>query len=354
MNIPRLTFSWRSNHSTDKKVHALSILSDQKQPMKMEQIPLFEDEYMLINDAAAALKALCFDDALELLKRYSGLYRGGKDVERKFQIAAFLKEGLSAAPLSGPDRPSYLFHVWRSFEAFCRSLSPGSPTDDELRRPFFHTIVAAIEGSGLADSAFLADWIPVGYAHLQIGDHDRAIRSLQACLIATPDNATIYGYLGDAYLMRGDREVARQVYFTACLIDPVVLDWNHLRDDQLKDLLERLPEEYDCDPSLACEWLPAYAYVQGLFRPRQIRLWEEFKTFTDGYFELKKTALQIPSPSHAAKLFLRGIVLCDNEPFLRMFKGIEFAEVRREMKEANAALFAEYLKQIDRHRRNGI
>ena len=47
----------------------------------MEQIPLFEDEFMLINDAVAALKALRLDDALELLKRYSDLYRGGKDVE---------------------------------------------------------------------------------------------------------------------------------------------------------------------------------------------------------------------------------------------------------------------------------
>ena len=322
--------------------------------MKMEQILLFEDEFMLINDAAAALKTLRLDDALELLKRHSELYHGGKDVERKFQIAAFLNDRLSAAPPFGPDRPSYLFHVWRSFEAFCRSLSPGGPTDDELRRPFFHTIVAAIEESGLMDSAFLADGIPVGYVHLQTGDHDRAIRSLQACLTATPDNAAIYGYLGDAYLMRGDREVARQVYFTACLIDPVVLDWNHLRDDQLKDLLKRLPEEYDCDPSLACEWLPAYAYVQGLFRPKQIRLWEEFEAFTEGYLELKKIALQTPSPSHAAKLFLRGIVLCDNETFMRKIKGIDFAEVRREMKKANAALFAEYLKQIDRRRRNGI
>ena len=133
---------------------------------------------------------------------------------------------------------------------------------------------------------------------------------------------------------------------------PTVLDWNHLQDDQLKDLLERLPEEYDCGPSLACEWLPACAYIRGLFRPKQIQLWEDFKAFTEGYLELKKTAP--PSPSLAAKLFLKGIVMCDNEPFLRMFKGIEFAEVRREMKEANAALFAEYLKQIDRRRRNNL
>jgi tetratricopeptide (TPR) repeat protein len=319
----------------------------------MEQIPLFEDEFMLLNDATAALKTLRID-ALETLQRYSALYRGGKDVETKFKIANFLKEGLSAAPPAGTDLPPYLFHVWRSFETFCRPLDPASATIDALRRPFFQKIAAAIEASRLPDSAFLAERIPVGYAYLQTGDYDRAIRSLQASLTATPDNAAIYGYLGDAYLMRGDREVARQIYFTACLIDPAVLDWNHLRDDQLKDLIEQLPDEYDCDPSLACEWLPACAYVQGLFRPRQIRLWEEFKTFTDGYFELKKTALKTPSPSLAAKLFLKGIVLCDNETFMKKIKGIDFAEVRREMKEAHAALFAAYLKQIDQRRRNNL
>lgn len=317
----------------------------------MEQIPLFEDAFMLLNDATAAIKALRLDDALESLRRYGDLYRGGKDVETKFKIATFLKAELSAAtPSDSPDRPAHLFHVWRSCEAFCRSLGPDGAICAELRRPLFQTIVVAIEASRLTDSALLAERIPIGYAYLQTGDHDRAIRSLQASLTATPDNAAIYGYLGDAYLMRGDRDVARQVYFTACLIDPVVLDWKHLQDKQLKDLLERLPDEYDCDPALACEWLPAYAYVQGIFKPKRIQLWEEFKAFTEGYLELKKTARNKPSPALAAKLFLKGIVLCDNETFMKKIKGIAFAEVRREMKEAHAELFTAYLKQIAQRR----
>ena len=319
----------------------------------MEQIPLFEDEFMLMNDATAALKALRLDDALESLRRYNDLYHGGKDVGMKLKIATFLKEGLSAAPPTGDDRPPYLFQLWRSFEAFCHALGPDGAIGAELRRPFFHEIVAAIEAGRLADTAFLAQGIPVGYAYLQTGDHDRAIRSLQACLTVTPDNAAIYGYLGDAYWLRGDQQVARQLYFTACLIDPTVLDWSHLRDEQLKELLEQLTDEYDGDPALAYGWLPAYAYVRGLFRSRQIRLWEEFKTFTAGYLELKKTALKTASPSLAAKLFLRGIVLCDNETFMKKIKGIDFAEVRREMKGAHAELFAAYLKQIDRRRGNG-
>ena len=320
----------------------------------MEQLLLFEDEFMLLNDATAAIKALRFDAALESLQRHKDLYRGGNDVETKCKIATFLQEGLSSAPAAGIDRAVHLFQLWRSFETFSRTLGPDGALENELHLPFFRFIITAIEASHLPDSAFLDERTPVGYAYLQTGDHDRAIRSLQACLTATPDNAAIYGYLGDAYLMRGDQEVARQVYFTACLIDPVAIDWNHLQDQQLKDLREQLPEEYECDPALTCEWLPAYAYVEGLFKPKRIQLWEEFKAFTDGYLELKKTARTKPSPALAAKLFFRGIVLCDNETFMKKIKGIDFVDVRRAMKEAHPPLFAAYLKQIDRRRRKDI
>ena len=317
--------------------------------MTMEQISLFDDEFILLNGAMTAIKALQPNDALEALKSYNVFYPRGQNVEGLVRIASFLKEGLSAMPSSGADRPAYLFRLWESFEAFDRSGS-GGMTVEELRQPFFRRIADAIEEGHLTGSAFLAERIPVGYTYIETGEWDRAIRSLQTNLIATPDNASTYGYLGDAYWMRGDRETARQVYFEACLIDPTALDWRHLRDKELSDLLDLLPEEYGCDPSLAPEWLPACAYIRGLFRPKLIRLREEFKVFTDGYFDLKKRALRTPSPALAARLFLRGIVLCDNEPFLRMCKGIDFAEIRREMKAADPAIFAEYLQRIGRRK----
>ena len=50
----------------------------------------------------------------------------------------------------------------------------------------------------------------------------------------------------------------------------------------------------------------------------------------------------------SARLFLLGIVLCDNEPTLVRIKGVDFAEVRRTMKQAHASLFAAYLRLIER------
>ena len=178
----------------------------------MEQISLFDDEFILLNGAMTAIKALQPNDALEALKSYNVFYPRGQNVEGLVRIASFLKEGLSAMPSSGADRPAYLFRLWESFEAFDRSGS-GGMTVEELRQPFFRRIADAIEEGHLTGSAFLAERIPVGYTYIETGEWDRAIRSLQTNLIATPDNASTYGYLGDAYWMRGDRETARQVYF---------------------------------------------------------------------------------------------------------------------------------------------
>jgi len=52
------------------------------------------------------------------------------------------------------------------------------------------------------------------------------------------------------------------------LIEPGGMDWNHMKDRALLELRDRLLEEHDLDNSLALEWLPSYAYIQGLFKPK--------------------------------------------------------------------------------------
>jgi tetratricopeptide (TPR) repeat protein len=319
--------------------------------MMSEQIPLFEDEYVLRNDAVGALIALNLDAALSAFQRYHDLYRDNGDIDRMMAIAAFLRQGMAACPENGPDRPGCLFTFWNSFENSMEAAQAGySDIICQIRLSFFRFLVKAIEEAPLPDSAYLSHRIPIGYAYLQIGRHDRAIRSLQTCLIAAPDNAAVYGYLGDAYFLLGETDVARQVYLEACLIDPETVDWAHLKDNALRKLLAELAEEEGCGEALSRHWLPSYAYIRGFFRPKQIRLKEEFIAFVDDYLELKKVCVNILSPEQAARLFLKGIVLCDNEPFLRMIKGIDFAEVRREMKKANAPLFATYLRYIERRK----
>jgi tetratricopeptide (TPR) repeat protein len=318
----------------------------------MEQTPLFLDEYVLLNDAQAALNDLRLEDALAFLNEYRNLYPGGKeDVEERLRIVNFLQQGISALPASGPELPGMLLHLWRSFESFCGDSARNRRLPESLKPRFFRMITAAIEAESLTDDCFLEDNIPVGYIYLQTGQYSRAIRSLQTCLLTMQDNAALFGYLGDAWWERGSRDTARQVYFEACLIAPCAVDWRHLRDEELKGLLEILPDAYGWESALACEWFPACAYIRGIFKPKRIRALEEMSAFTESYRDIRKAFSGPSDPVLAARIFTGGIVLCDNEPFLRNVRGIDFADIRRDMKSAEPRLFAEYMKELDRRRR---
>lgn len=318
----------------------------------MEQTPLFLDEYVLLNDAGAALNDLRLDDARALLTEYRKLYPGvNEDVEEKLAIVGFLQERFSSLPASGPELPGLLLRIWRSFESFCGELTRNRRLPESLKSRFFRMIIAALEAESLADDCFLEDNIPVGYIYLQAGEYSRAVRSLQTCLLTMPDNAALFGYLGDGWWERGSRDTARQVYFEACLVAPCALDWRHLRDEELKGLLALLPDAYGWEPALACEWLPVCAYIRGIFKPKRIRALEEIRVFTESYRDVRKAFSAPSDPALAARIFTKGIVLCDNEPFLRNVHGIDFADIRRDMKSAEPRLFAEYMKELERRRR---
>jgi hypothetical protein len=60
-----------------------------------------------------------------------------------------------------------------------------------------------------------------------------------------PHNAALYGYLGDAYYLRGEPIVARRCYREACLIDPAAIDWRHIEDTDLKQLKQANPNLFE-------------------------------------------------------------------------------------------------------------
>jgi hypothetical protein len=53
------------------------------------------------------------------------------------------------------------------------------------------------------------------------------------------------------------------------------------------------------------------------------------------------------SREQKARLFLKAIILCDNEAFLMMVKGIDYADIRRQMREINEYLFSDYMRHIE-------
>jgi tetratricopeptide (TPR) repeat protein len=319
----------------------------------MEQMPLFLDEFVLFNNAANALNDLRLDEAASLLTDYRHLYpASSEDVDEKLTIAGFLLEKLSALPNSGPELPGLLFRTWRSFEVFCAGLKYNSRTPEALRPVFFRRITNAIEGASLPDDSFIDNNIPIGYSYIQTGDYRRAVRSLQTALLTLRDNAALFGYLGDAWWGRGNPDTARQLYLEACLIDSRTIDWPHLRDHELGGLLASLPDLYGWSEPDAREWLPACAYIRGILKPKMLRALEELTVFTEEFLRAQKALGSSPDDvACAARFFIKAIILCDNEPFLRHVRGIDFGEIRREMRKAEPRLFAEYLKEIDRRLR---
>jgi tetratricopeptide (TPR) repeat protein len=200
-----------------------------------------------------------------------------------------------------------------------------------------------IEQTGPACTVSIVGGIPLGYLFLQAGQHEQAIPYLQGAIAEVPHNTAVYGYLGDAYWLRGDSKTARQCYREGCSIDPAAIDWQHLKDDELIELRHELLIVHDSDPELASGWLPSHARVNGLFERKAVRIQEGLEEQVDEYLALRKSLEKKTDPVKLAKLFCRGIILCENEESLRLVKKLDVIEVRRTMKQANPELFADFL-----------
>lgn len=327
----------------------MKLIMNLDQPAISEQLPLFEDKRTLLNRGILELTRLNLSEAIKAFEDYKALYRDGDSVCTEMKLTDFLMKGFADAPHTCPEEPAYLCRLWGSFEDYVRSL--GFEYENiilDMKRSFFRKALAAVNRCGLADSSFLSDSIPTGYVYIQAGQYDQAIKALQACIPVTPHNAAIYGYLGDAYMLRGDPGVARQCYQEACLIGPSGLDWDHIKDTALLELRDHVSKELTLDNTLAVEWLPSYAYIRGLFKPKVMQLNKGIKELVDDYLALRKAFLKEPTPALKAKLFFRSIILCDNEPLLRFVKTVSFIDVRKLMRDVNPVLFSRYLRCIER------
>jgi tetratricopeptide (TPR) repeat protein len=312
-----------------------------------EQLTLFQEEHTLLNGAIQDLQALRLDEAKKAFEDYKGIYLQGESVEVKLKLTLFLLDGFVKVNGTGCDEPVLLYRLWQDFEQYAESIGVhDGHLISSIKKSFFQKIVDAINFYELADMPFLADQIPTGFIYIQTGDYDKAIASLQTCLLLSSANAYIYSYLGDAYLLHSETAYARKLYLEAFLIDPLAVDWRHFKDNELMAMKGQIQEELAVDHATAAHWLPSHASVKGFFQPKETRQIDVLKAFVDEYLDLKKAFLHDQSEERKARLFIRAIVLCDNKAFLKMVKGIDFAEIRRQMKEINEPLFFDYMRHI--------
>lgn len=313
-----------------------------------KQLSLFAQRDMtFVNQGIKAFRKFDLEKAVELFQKHQSLYPKGYDVGPRLAAAEFLLAGMHDVPADPGTRPAGLCRLWDSFED--RAQSEGTAWVNcaaEVQKVFFSLAAEESESPGTSDSAFLPGGVARGFVLLQAERVEDAIPSLQNAIAQAPDNASLYGWLGDAYHLRGDLRVARQCYMEACLIDPLGIDWRHLRDEDLRELERELLFVYGPDENPGRAWLPSHARVEGFFERKVVRLHDGLKELVDGYLALEKALLKEKSPLVEAKLFFRGMVLCENEESLKYVKKIDPVEIRRFMKEANPDLFSEFLATI--------
>ncbi len=314
-------------------------------PPENSQLSLFaQNDMLFLNRAVRAFAGLRLEEARELFQKQRKHYPKGYDVSSRLRVTEFLLEGLRALPVAPCERSAHLCGLWESLEDFLKSEDAECTAfAARAKNAYFARVFQEIVRGGGSSSVALPENWPAGFVLLQAGMYEEAIRSLQEQILRTPGSAPLYGWLADAYFLRGDRRTARQCYREACFIDPSAIDWPHLEDTELKELKQDILFEYDSDPELAVEWLPSHARIEGLFEPKTVRVNDGLKEIVESYLALKKNWLGKKTPHLSAKLFAKGIVLCDSEESLRFIKKIDPIEVRRMMKQANPDLFAEFL-----------
>jgi len=317
-------------------------------PPPDDQLPLFgQNDMALVNRGIRAFANMEIEEAVDLFRKHRRLYPKGYDVSSRLKGAESLLQGMQDAPAEPGRRPAYLCRLWDSFEDYLQSEGKDLHTfAAKAKGAYFDRVLKEVERAGLAGSAILPEDILPGHVLLQAGRYDEAIRSLQDCIPVMPKNAALYGRLGDAYLLRGNLAVARQCYREACFIDPAAIDWRHIEDAGLKQLKEDISLYYDFDPDLTLEWLPSHARIEGLFEPKIVRLHDGLKEIVDDYLAVQREWSKENSPRLSAKLFLRGMVLCENWEAMKFIKKVDLVQVRKMMKQANPELFEEFLEKI--------
>jgi tetratricopeptide (TPR) repeat protein len=328
------------------------------------QLSVFgQNDMTYVNQGIQAFRSLELEQAVELFQKHRSLYPKGYNVTSRLAAAEFLLQGIREAPAEPCERPAHLCRLWDSFEDYLKSEPAGRASvanrdahAAEVKGAFFARVIEEAERCGRSDSSSLQDGaadaslqpgdIPRGYILLQAGRFEDAIQSLQNCIAGAPHHAALYGWLGDAYWLRGDVRVARQCYREACLIDPAAIDWRHLQDEDLKELKQDLLLDYGSNPDLAVAWLPSHARITGLFERKMVRVHDGLKELVDDYLTLVKSLAKKENYLLTAKLFFTGMILCENQESLKFIKKIDLIQVRRMMKQANPDLFAEFMERI--------
>ena len=315
----------------------------------MEQIPLFLENHVLANTADADLAALRLSEAIDGYKTYAEFHGTDAVISRKRKLAEFLRDGLTRISFADRNYPDDLCELWDVFEQ--KAYEHGLRKDGLLpaiRQSFFRHAADVLMRHHTENLPGAGNRFPTGYIFLQAGEWDQAIHALRVRIATDPDNARFYGYLGDAFYLRGNIRTAGQCYFQACLIDPAALDWRHIQNHELLLLRQESMEDRNDHDTNGEAWIAVQAYLCGMIFPRPMEQKQKLAELVERYLEKERAYIENRQAKTAAQIFLIGIVLCAHEPFLCQIEGADFAAIRARMKDINPTLFEQYLRAVEK------
>ncbi len=309
-----------------------------------QQLSLFGEENTLFNTGVQRLLEMDFAGCIKTLQRYRRFFPGGQDVGHILEVASFLGRELGKVTWTGidPVEAERRYQIWLEFEAsFGHPWGPDS-IEDKLQVRYFSMLadgLMAEKHSNIRDT-------PLGLMYLLARRPDEAIISLQALIAADPENARAYGYLGDAYFLRGEVRTARLCYREAFAMAPLQVDMRRLQDRELREKLDELQEdeELDGDP---LEWFPVIARLDGIFERRVFRDLEDLKHWLNRYLELLKNHRRQKDKASIPKLLYYAMALSDNAIMIKYIKKVDLPEIRQKMKDLQPHLFARYMKVLE-------
>ena len=313
-----------------------------------EQLSLFGDENTLFNLGIQRLLEMDFSGCLATLERYRKLFPWGQNTRQETAMAEFWLTKLPGATWTeiNPVEAERRYRFWLEFEEAFGFPWPEESIERQFQARYFGRLTDGLATSP-KETPRLPDGTPLGLIHLLAGRPDPAIPLLQAFIAAEPEDARVYGYLGDAYVARGDLRTARICYREAFVLEPKGVDVKRLRDPGLREMLSEAAGDDDGTPP-AIEWLPVRAQVSGIFERRMLRNMEEVKQWLQRYLDLEKEYRRGVDGTRVPRLFYHAMVLSDNASMLRFIKQVDLAEIRRMMKVSDPALFARHMREVER------
>jgi tetratricopeptide (TPR) repeat protein len=312
-----------------------------------EQLSLFSDENTLFNTGLQQLFEMDFRGCLETLERYFRLFPWGRETSKEILISKFWLEklGTENEAIMEPAEAERRYLLWLEFEKTFGYPWSEKKIERGFQVPYFSRIADGLVKGGHGETATLPGGTPIGLMYLRAGRPDPAIASLQVLIAAEPGHARVYGYLGDAYALKGDLATARVCYREAFAMGPGQVDIAHLYDSELTERLEALEREESVEKD-PLGWFPVIAHLDGFFERRTFRELEELRGWLKHYLDLLKTYGGDEEEAHVPSLFYHAMVISDNAPIMKFIKDVDMIEVRQRMKKWHPALFAWHMREL--------